>query len=327
METESILKQPTNQEIQGNGPAYYLRFTLFQRILHFTVIFSFLGLVLTGMPIKFSYHPIVLTLAPHLGGIQMARFAHRVFAIITFGYFAIHLIQIAYRYFYKKEKGLFWGPTSMVPQPRDILDMTRHFRWFLHLGPRPEFGRFTYWEKFDYWAVFWGVGMIGVSGLFLWFPTFFAIYFPGWIFNVAVIVHSDEALLAAGFIFIIHFFNTHLRPTKFPLDHVIISGRISKEEILYEHSLEYQRLLGAGNLEGKKCQPPPLWMINVSKIIGFSAIGIGICTIVLILWTMAQEIHPLLTFFRIALPVIFIGTCLYIFFTSQKWQRLLKKKK
>jgi len=99
---------------------------------------------------------------------------------------------LAASHFKKKQPGIFWGPNSMVPQLEDFKNFFRHFRWFLGLGPRPQFGRFTYWEKFDYWAVFWGVSIIGTSGLFLWFPTFFAQYFPGWIFNVAFIVHSDE---------------------------------------------------------------------------------------------------------------------------------------
>ena len=31
---------------------------------------------------------------------------------------------------------------------------------------------------------------------------------PGWVINIALIIHSDEALLAAGFIFTFHFFNS-----------------------------------------------------------------------------------------------------------------------
>jgi cytochrome b subunit of formate dehydrogenase len=305
---------------------YYLRITLNNRILHFLIVSSFLGLVLTGMPIKFSHSPVVVTLAPYFGGIVMARFLHRFFAIITFFYFAVHLIHVFHRHFFKKERGLFWGANSMVPHPNDLKNLMAHFRWFLHLGPRPKFGRFTYWEKFDYWAVFWGVGMIGTSGLFLWFPTLFAKYFPGWIFNVAVIIHSDEALLAAGFIFIVHFFNTHLRPTKFPLDDVIITGRISREEMLYEHPLEYEYLQEKGLLERRRIDPPPLWMRNVSKVIGFSAMGLGITTIFFILWALAQNIYILLILFRIAFPLIAIATVLYVVFTSEKWKSLLGRR-
>ena len=312
---------------KDEADVYYLRIPLFNRILHFLIVSSFLGLVLTGMPIKFSHTEIVVTLAPFFGGIAMARFFHRFFAVITFFYFAVHLIHVFHRHFFKKEKGLFWGANSMVPHPRDAKNLMQHFLWFLHLGPRPQFGRFTYWEKFDYWAVFWGVGMIGTSGLFLWFPTFFARYLPGWIFNVAVIIHSDEALLAAGFIFIIHFFNTHLRPTKFPLDDVIITGRISREEMLYEHPLEYETLQKAGTLEQRRIDPPPLWMRNISKVIGFSAMGMGVATIFFILWALAQNIYILVILLSVALPSIAIGTLLYVVLTGERGKRLLGKKR
>ena len=101
-------------------------------------------------------------------------------------------------------------------------------------GPRPRFDRYTYWEKFDYWAVFWGMFIIGGSGLLLWFPFFFSSFLPGWIFNIATVIHGEEALLAVGFIFTIHFFNGHLRPEKFPMDPVIFTGRITEHEMLEE---------------------------------------------------------------------------------------------
>ena len=70
-------------------------------------------------------------------------------------------------------------PDSMVPQPQDGIDIYRNFKWFIGRGPRPQFDRWTYWEKFDYWAVFWGMFIIGGSGLLLWFPVFFAKFLPG----------------------------------------------------------------------------------------------------------------------------------------------------
>ena len=109
-----------------------------------------------------------------------------------------------------------------------------HQKWFLGRGPRPEFGRWTYWEKFDYFAVFLGVAIIGLSGLIMSFPQVSTRLLPGWIINVALIIHSDEALLAAGFIFTFHFFNAHFRLEKLPMDTVIFSGRVSKGELLHE---------------------------------------------------------------------------------------------
>jgi cytochrome b subunit of formate dehydrogenase len=173
----------------------------------------------------------------------------------------------------------------MVPQPHDLLQLGQHVRYFFGWGPRPRFGRWAYWEKFDYWAVFWGISIIGASGLLLWFPTFFARYLPGWIFNVAIIVHSDEALLAVGFIFTIHFFNGHLRPEKFPMDPVIFTGRVEEEEFLRDHPVEYERLRAEGRLESRRADPPPLWLRNFSLVVGLSALAIGLVLIWLIVAT------------------------------------------
>ncbi len=265
---------------------YYWRLNLYHRYLHGMVIVSFLGLVATGMPLKFSHTRWAVWLSHFLGGFETAGFFHRVFALMTFLYFGLHLGYVAYLLLVRKETGLFWGPNSMVPQPKDFIEIYQHFRWFLGLGPRPRFDRWTYWEKFDYWAVFWGIAIIGSSGLFLWFPTFFARFFPGWVFNIALIVHSDEALLAAAFIFTVHFFNTHLRPESFPFDPVIFTGRVREEELIKKHPVEYERMVLEGTLERFRAEPPPLWLRNFSWIVGFSALGIGLVLLFLIVLTL-----------------------------------------
>jgi len=139
----------------------------------------------------------------------------------------------------------------------------------------PEFDRFTYWEKFDYWAVFWGMAIIGSSGFLLWFSSFFGRRVPGWMFNIALVIHSEEALLAVWFIFAIHFFNSHLRPEKFPIDLVIFTGRVSEEELRAERPLEYRRLVESGELAARESGPPYLWLRNLGKIVGFAAVAVG----------------------------------------------------
>jgi len=149
--------------------------------------------------------------------------------------------------------------------------------------PEAEVRPLTYWEKFDYWAVFWGITIIGSSGLLLWFPTFFARLFPGWIFNIAMIIHSDEALLATGFIFSIHFFNSHLRPEKFPMDFVIFTGRISVEELEHERPEEYARMKESGKLEERFGDPVLAWQYTASRVVGVIALTIGLSLLVFIL--------------------------------------------
>jgi cytochrome b subunit of formate dehydrogenase len=265
---------------EAAGP-HYFRFGLYHRLLHGLVVVSFLGLVATGMPLKFSTAMWAGRLARALGGFEAAGYFHRVFAVLICIAFSIHVGEVAYRVLVRKEADILWGPTSMVPQPRDVVEMIRHFRWFLGLGPRPPFDRFTYWEKFDYWAVFWGMAIIGSSGFVLWFPTFFAHFFPGWLFNVAFVIHSEEALLAALFIFSVHFFNSHFRPEKFPADLVIFTGRVSEAELRHERPAEYERLRAEGMLAELRADAPPRWMRNFSTILAFTALGVGVALMVL----------------------------------------------
>src|ERR1019366_507152 len=219
------------------GGRYYRRFTRAERIMHALLMLSFVGCALTGLPLLFSDRPWAGALARLLGGFQAAGAIHRICAFVMLGMFASHIIALSRRAIQNKDfVGIVWGPDSMVPQPQDAVDLYKHFKWFLGLGPRPQFDRWTYWEKFDYWAVFWGMAIIGGFGVLLWFPVFFAKLLPGWIFNIATLVHGEEALLAVGFIFTIHFFNSHLRPEKFPMDTVVFTGRISEHELKQERA-------------------------------------------------------------------------------------------
>jgi cytochrome b subunit of formate dehydrogenase len=188
----------------------------------------------------------------------------------------------------EKDYGIFWGPASMVPQPRDLTDMFQHFRWFVGLGDRPKFERYTYWEKFDYWAVFWGMAIIGGSGMLLWFPEAFSRVVPGWVFNIALLIHGEEALLAVGFIFTIHFFNGHLRPEKFPMDMVIFTGAVSEAELRHERPGEYERLLRTGELARLREAAPSRRSFVIGRIIGTTAVVVGLTLVSLILYAVLQ---------------------------------------
>jgi cytochrome b subunit of formate dehydrogenase len=263
---------------------YILRFDRYDRLTHGFLMLSFLGLAGTGMPLLFSDQRWAWWLSRLWGGFVAAGVLHRIFAAILMATFVAHIARIAQRVLVKKELWRLWGPDSMVPQPRDLRDMYAHFRWFLGLGPRPKFGHFTYWEKFDYWAVFWGMLIIGGSGVLLWFPTLFARVLPGSVFNVAMLVHGEEALLAVGFIFTIHFFNGHLRPEKFPMDIVIFTGRMPREEFEVEHRDEYERLTRTGQLASVIAGPPSARATIVGRVIGTAAVLVGLTLVILIIY-------------------------------------------
>jgi cytochrome b subunit of formate dehydrogenase len=224
------------------------------------------------------------------GGAQVAGWLHRFAGAVTFGYFAWHLGMLVHGWIVKKERGYFWGPRSMVPQPSDVVDLFRMFRYFLYLGPRPKFDHFTYWEKFDYMAVFWGVAIIGISGLVLWFPTTASMVLPGWALNAAYVVHSDEALLATGFIFLFHFLHTHLRPESFPMDTVIFTGRMPLATFKHERPLEYERLVADGTLEQRMAPPPSTLELRIAHIFGYTAVVLGVTFAVFIFWGLLSSL-------------------------------------
>lgn len=269
---------------------YYIqRFTLGQRIIHLFVILSFMALALTGMMLKFAGMPWAKFLASLFGGVANAGTIHRFAAIITFGYFFTHLYMVIKMKYRTKTPWLqmLFGKDSMMFNKKDLQDFVGTIKWFLGLGPRPKYGRWTYWEKFDYFAVFWGVFVIGLSGLMLWFPEFFTRFLPGWFINVATIIHSDEALLAVGFIFTIHFFNTHLRPESFPLDPVIFTGLVPLDEYKEDRPEEYKALKESGQLKKKvvlaELSPRKLLLV---RIFGYTFLSIGIILIIMIIYSM-----------------------------------------
>jgi len=218
----------------------YWRFSLFHRFIHVLVMTSFAGSALSGMALKFRTAAWAKLAMRLMGGVPGAGWLHRVCAIVIALYCLLHLAFIIY--YIVGRKGPIFGGSSMIPRPQDLIDLWRHFLYFIGKGPRPKFDRFTYWEKFDYWAVFWGVLIIGLSGLALWFPNVATRFLPGIVLNIAQIMHSDEAVLAVGFIFVVHMFNTHLRPEKFPVDMSIFTGKLPEEEIQREHALEWERI-------------------------------------------------------------------------------------
>jgi cytochrome b subunit of formate dehydrogenase len=284
---------------------WFTRFLPFERFLHLLVVTSFLLLVITGMPLKFSSTHWARVVFDIIGGPETARTLHHFGALITFLYFGLHLVSLVGRawggrkavrdpatgrFKWRRLWQVLFGPDSMVPTLQDWRDFVAHNQWFFGKAAKPQFDRWTYWEKFDYFAVFWGVAIIGASGLVMWFPTFFTRFLPGWIINIALLVHSDEALLAAGFIFAIHFFNTHFRLEKFPMDTVIFSGRVSKAELLHERRRWYDRLAAAGRLEAFRVKDEWERWKRIARPFGYLFFGLGVLLLVLIIYAMASRL-------------------------------------
>jgi predicted CXXCH cytochrome family protein len=282
------------KKLMGPGPHRYVtRFEAFPRFLHIIVIVSFLGLAITGMCLKFSDQSWAVALGRILGGFEAAGAIHRFCAILTFLYFGLHLIHLGYkqRKSHKPILKFLFDKEGMLPNKRDFVEFGQTMKWFFGMGKRPQYGRFTYWEKFDYFAVFWGVAVIGSTGLMLWIPEFFTRFLPGYLINVAAIIHSDEALLATGFIFTVHFFNTHFRPQKFPMDPVIFTGVVHLEELKHDRPREYEQMVRRRQIGRSMAEAPPRWLSLTGRTFGFIALLIGLTLIVTILYSMLFQYH------------------------------------
>ena len=283
------LAEGTHHHIIADGHKQYRRFNRLHIFLHILVITSFLLLALTGLPLKFSNQGWAIALMNLYGGAANAGLLHRVGAVITFIYFGSAIVMsIDFLFIRKDIKGnplqRLFGPDSLCFNLRDIKDVIGMVKWFFFKGPKPSFERWTYWEKFDFFAVFWGMFAIGGSGLMLWFPEFFGQFLPGWAFNVATIIHSDEALLATGFIFTVHFFNTHGRPEKFPMDFVIFNGQVAKREMIEERGDQWKRYEEQGVAEQFACQRTSGILRDfLFKGFGFTALLIGLGLLVLMI--------------------------------------------
>ncbi len=294
-------KASARKEIEGK---LYVRFSPIDRFCHTLVITSFLVLVGTGMPLKFHGTTWARVIFDLLGGAEVAATLHRIGACLSGTYLLIHVIRLLValvrnraefrtadgRLSPRRFLGVLFGPDSPLPNWQDARDLVAHSKWFVGRGPRPSFDRFTYWEKFDYLAEFWGSAFIGVSGLVMWFPEQVSRIAPGWVVNVAQVIHSQEALLAAGFILTFHFFNAHFRSEKFPLDTVMFSGRVTEEEMLHERRRQYDRLVERGTLEQLRVKDEwasAKWLYNT---LGLLLIYLGIALAVGIFWTLGQRI-------------------------------------
>lgn len=245
-----------------NGKKYFFRFTVNQRLQHFILFSTVITLVLTGMPLKFhkaSWAPYVYNL---VGGIEIAPIIHRVAGTLLLMLFAYHIGYLAYVLYkgrilpLKRKNELnivnlvkMALNLPLIPNFKDVKDIIGLLKYLFYLtDKRPEGAEFTWKEKFDYWAPFWGIVIIGVSGLIMWHKELATKILPGEIINYALIAHSDEALLAALFLFIWHFYNVHFSTSVFPMGTVFLTGYLPEKLMMEEHYQHYVEVMEEADL-------------------------------------------------------------------------------
>jgi len=215
----------------------YPRFSLNIRIQHIILMVSTLILIITGLPIKFHELTWAKFFFSTVGGLQVGRILHRIGAVGLIGIAFYHLLFLALS---REGRGIF---KELLPRVQDLKNLWIMLNYFLgRKREKAKFGKFTYVEKFDYWAVYWGMVIMVLSGLVLWFLGTALRIFPKFVADIAKEAHSDEALLATSAIIVWHFYNAHLNPEKFPMNKSWLTGKISEEEIKREHFLDWVKI-------------------------------------------------------------------------------------
>lgn len=231
---------------QTRAPEYFVRFSPSQRAEHLFMMISFTALVVTGLPQKFFGSDWAQIIILALGGIETTRLVHRGFAILFclealyHGAFIARLIVT----------GRF--VPSMIPGLKDVADALQCFKYCIGASSvYPRFDRFDFRQKFEYWGVAMGGVIVILTGLTLMFPAQVTHLLPGAFVPAAKEMHGGEAILAFSVIVVWHMYGAHFNPLRFPGDLTIFTGKMSREQMIEEHPLEYARIMGITQEEEK----------------------------------------------------------------------------
>ncbi len=259
-----------------NNKTRIKRFSPVQRSFHFLLLVSFLIQGATGLARMYIETTWGLSLAWVFGGYAFSLTVHKVIGVMMVIGFAVHSVYLLTAVNWRDFPRSLISAESLVPQPKDMLDFFRHIGWFLGLGKMPKFDRWGYWEKFDYWAVFWGMMVMGVTGLIMAYSLIVTLILPGWVLNIVFWIHRIEGILAMGHVFIIHFFIGHLRRHNFPMDRTMFEGSVDLDSMRHEKPVWINRLEESGELNDRLVPPASLAMRIVYYAFGYSAIAVGL---------------------------------------------------
>lgn len=252
------------------------RFTPLQRIFHVLLMLGFLTQGATGLARMYIETPWGKKLSWVFGGYESALTIHKYVGILMICGFLLHVLYLFIAIDWRHFPGSLFGRDSLLPHGRDIKDFFLHIGWFLGISKAPQFDRWGYWEKFDYWAVFWGMVIMGSTGLLLAYPLAASRLMPGWGLNVAFWIHRIEAILAMAHVFLIHFFIAHLRRHNFPMDRAIFEGSADLDETRHERPGWIGRLEATGKLRNILVPEAKMGTRALFYVFGYAAVAIGV---------------------------------------------------
>jgi len=215
----------------------YRRWDRSQIRQHQLLIFSVVLLTVTGLPLRFASRPVSQTFVKLIGGAEIASKLHHFGGFLLIAVCVWHLFYLILRRGHRMS-------TAVLPSKQDLCDVRDELLWLI--GKReeqPRYGRYSWIEKFEYWAMAWGSIVMVATGLILWFPVTAAKLVHGIGIELATVVHGYEALLAAMSIAVWHMYHVHLRADVWPMNRMWLTGTMTESEMRHHHPLELEEIL------------------------------------------------------------------------------------
>jgi len=218
---------------------FMTRMTANQRWQHLILLSSFIVLVITGFALKFP-NSWMAEMLGNGNGERLRSIIHRIAGVILMGAGVYHMFYLAMT---REGRRLIW---DIAPRPKDAFDAIGTMRYYLGLGgQKPKFGRFTYGEKAEYWALVWGTALMAVTGVMMWAKVSVGNLAARWWVDVATSIHFYEAILATLAILVWHFYQVFLDPDVYPMNWAWWDGKMPVEHYRHEHELDTEALAEA----------------------------------------------------------------------------------
>lgn len=216
----------------------FKRFTLNQRIQHIIFFMSFILLAYTGFPLKFPDEWWSRWMIASVGGFDNRTLIHHISGFLMIG---VSIYHVAYHAILEKPR------YDILFNFKDVKDFQQQMLYFLKISDKsPEFGRYTWKQKFEYFGAGFGAIIMGFTGILMLNPFESMKYFPIGFIQIANLFHSWEAVLASIAIFIGHFYDEQFE--KFP-NLTWLTGNVSEKEMKHEHPLEYDMVMDNYNVK------------------------------------------------------------------------------
>jgi cytochrome b subunit of formate dehydrogenase len=212
----------------------FVRMNYSERMQHLIFMVCFFVLAITGFMAKTPEELVNMLGKAGEAVFYWRGILHRIAGIV------ITMVSLYHIYFLIfTDAGHRWL-ADMKPGLRDLKDIAANIKYYLGIKDSPpEFDRFTYKHKIEYFALIIGSILMTVTGIILWLESRWSKF----ILDIGILIHSMEAILACLAVVVWHFYEVHIRPGKSPTDITWFTGVIDEHEMKEEYLLHYKKIM------------------------------------------------------------------------------------